>query len=341
MRTWLSRPITIVLIVAVAFLAIIAGSLFVAKSVTRPVADVIKPVSAEASAPVPKEMPKSGGEDAAEAPAEKPAVLQPAPAVSVDPHEAALAAMSGVGGCTLDTFPKGEQFGLQLLVSQFDGRLWVFDPANPVPVAVQPHMDEMPADYTLAGCSMLVEGRKDSSKAHHIWIIQSQFGRNYLDADGKFRAWEMSVWVYPANWNMDDFSAEKLPIAGEFQDKKRANMQYNASTEYDWPIYVHKVNGEVIYHGPGTYLGYNDLKDSCNFAQPQLIAVTGQPVLEELKFNASIGAYGCRTVALIDDEVETWENARDNILLGSVTAYLMPKDWSQAQIDDFVESLGW
>ncbi|HOP39370.1 MAG TPA: hypothetical protein PL154_03875, partial [Candidatus Woesebacteria bacterium] len=56
-------------------------------------------------------------------------------------------------------------------------------------------------------------------------------------------------------------------------------------------------------------------------------------------FNASIGAQGATTVALLDEEeLLFWDGAQDNILFQSVQAWLMPSTWDQSQIENWAKA---
>jgi hypothetical protein len=185
----------------------------------------------------------------------------------------------------------------------------------------------------VSGCNMIFEGRLDQSQEHHIYVLRSSAGKGpYFDSDGNFIFLEGSVWIYPTGWNMDDFGAEKPPIAAEFVNAKRDNMRANG---YDWPIIVHKTDGSTVEFPAGTKVMGVTLPNNCDFSEPQAITVSGVYDPQTGQFVASIGAAGCTTVALLDSKVFQWEGAKDGVTYKQVEAWLMPANYSQQQIDAF------
>ena len=255
--------------------------------------------------------------------------------VASDSHGAAIATAVAGPECALNEFPKEERFGVQLWVNEIKGTVWEFEVATARRMSTQNH-PELPLDAELAGCALLIESREDTLESHHIWVIQTKDGQNYLD-DGVFKCVECSAWAYPTNWNIGVFDPEeKAPIAAEFVDAKRHNMQENG---YDWPIFVHTLNNVVLEFAPGAEYGA-ELPNNCAFSEPEAIEVTGLFDTESLIFNASIGAEDCVTIAWLDgsSEPEQWQGARDNVLFSSVEAWMMPSYWDQAKIDVWVAS---
>ncbi|BCX14320.1 MAG: hypothetical protein KatS3mg088_003 [Patescibacteria group bacterium] len=219
------------------------------------------------------------------------------------------------------------QSGVQLKVDQkTDSGWWEFDPAKAVRVGDRAH-----PDASLAGCPVIIEGRKDLAEEHHIWILMPGNNR-YLDSDGVFRARELSAWAYPSSWNLDDFSAAKPPIVAEFVDAKVNNMKANG---YSWPIFVHLSDGTTLQFKPGDKVGAV-LPSNCDFAEPSRINVTGVYDTSTKTFKASIGAEGCWTAARIDGDWVSWQNARDNVQFSSIEAWLMPLTWDKTQIDEWI-----
>lgn len=181
---------------------------------------------------------------------------------------------------------------------------------------------EQLADY--AGCNILVEGRQTLDPEHHIWVFSGP--------DWELPVREASLWVYPIGWNMADFSTVKPPIASEFVTAKRHNQLAN---DYDWVIFVHV--GENTYVFPaGQDTPVVILPDNAQFSDPQPLAVHG--VWDGSAFNASIGAEGATTVALLDDQLAFWVNAQDNVIFSSVQAWLMPSTWTEAQVKTWAEA---
>lgn len=171
-----------------------------------------------------------------------------------------------------------------------------------------------------SGCNTLVEGRQSLNEEHHVWVFDPGV------------VWELpvreaSLWVYPASWNMVNFSAEKPPIAAEFVAAKRHNQIAN---HYDWPIFVH--DGLYVYVFPaGMDVPEVVLPDNADFLDPQPLAVHGVWD-QKATFSASIGAEKATTVALLDGELFFWVNAQDNIHFTSVQAWTMPSSWTEAQV---------
>ena len=176
------------------------------------------------------------------------------------------------------------------------------------------------------GCNVLVEGRAELINEHHIWILLGEW---------QLPIREGSLWVYPADWNMADFSAEKPPIAAEFVTAKRHNMLENG---YDWLIFVH-VGNDTYKFPAGATTPVVVLPDNAEFSEPQWISVHGIWDQQSTAFNASIGAQGATTVALLDEEeLLFWDGAQDNILFQSVQAWLMPSTWDQSQIENWAKA---
>ncbi len=169
------------------------------------------------------------------------------------------------------------------------------------------------------GCNALIEGRQVLAEEHHIWVFEGL-------AEWELPVREGSLWVYPIGWNMSDFSAAKPPIASEFVTAKRHNQLAN---DYDWVIYVHDGKNTFVFPAgqdtPSVFL-----PDNAAFSQPQPISVHG--IWDGSSFNASIGAEKATTVALLDGELFSWVNARDNIHFSSIQAWTMPSSWSAAQV---------
>jgi len=174
-------------------------------------------------------------------------------------------------------------------------------------------------------CSFLIEGRSSLIEEHHIWIFSSQ--------DWELKIREGSVWVYPAEWNMDDFSSEKPPIAAEFVAAKRENQIANA---YDWDIFVHTINGDVIKFPAGVSVPdvVDVVLENGNISIPRRIEVNG--IWNGNNFVASVGAANTITVAEIDNEIYFWVSAKDNIEYLSLEAYTMPKDWNEEEIIEWI-----
>jgi len=182
---------------------------------------------------------------------------------------------------------------------------------------------EQLAEY--AGCNILVEGRIELVEEHNIWLFRGQWQLSIREG---------SLWVYPADWNMADFSTEKPPVAAEFVTAKRQNQVANG---YDWIIFVHDgENNYVFPAGQDTPLVV--LPDNAGFSEPQWISVHGIWDQKSTAFNASIGAEGATTVALLDEELFFWDGAQDNILFQSVQAWLMPSTWDQSQIENWAKA---
>lgn len=170
------------------------------------------------------------------------------------------------------------------------------------------------------GCNVLIEGRKVLIEEHHIWLFH--------DETWTLKVREASLWVYPSDWNMDDFGAEKAPIATEFVVAKRNNQLENG---YDWKIFVHTLTGNSVMFPAGSTMPAVDLPDNAAFDDPEPIEIHG--VWDGKAFDASIGGEKTITVALLDGTLYWWKNAKDNVLYKSVEAYTMPSAWSQDQIE--------
>lgn len=171
------------------------------------------------------------------------------------------------------------------------------------------------------GCNFLFEGRQDLTEEHNIWV--------FYGLDWQLKVREGSLWVYPADWNMTDFSTEKSPIAAEFVTAKRHNQVANG---YDWVIFVH--DGENIYEFPaGKDTPIVVLPDNAQFSEPEPLAVQG--IWNGQMFDASIGAENTVTVALLDGQLFYWANAQDNIVYKTVQAWIMPSGWSLDQIESW------
>lgn len=173
--------------------------------------------------------------------------------------------------------------------------------------------NQMAALRRYQGCNFLVEGRVDTSKEeHHIWVFDGRWS---------LKVCEGSLWVYPKDWNMADFSTEKPPIMAEFVTAKRRNQHDNA---YDWVIVGH--DGNKKYEFPaGQATPKVNLPDNGNFSTPRLISVHG--IWGDGSFSASIGAEDTYTVAKIDGDVVYWYNAKDNVEYSSIEAYTMPSSY--------------
>lgn len=236
-----------------------------------------------------------------------------------------------VAACVLDSFPESARFGVQLEVKKLINTDWEFDPSHASRVAGDITHPELKADADLSGCPILIEGRKILNQEHHIWILIPG-DKLYLDADGVFRAKEFSAWAYPSNWNMEDFSTAKAPIAGEFVDAKVNNMKAN---DYSWPIFVHLSDGTTLQFKPGDKVGAV-LPNNCNFAEPSHLNVTGVYDSSNKTFDASIGAEACITAAKINGSWFSWHDAKDNVQFSTIEAWLMPSTWDQTQIDAWI-----
>lgn len=173
------------------------------------------------------------------------------------------------------------------------------------------------------GCNFLFEGRQFLTKEHHIWVFQG--------SEWQLKVREGSLWAYPSDWNMVDFSTEKPPIAAEFVTAKRQNQLMN---DYDWVIFVH--DGENIYEFPaGQDTPVVVLPDNAQFSEPEPLVVQG--VWDGEVFNASIGAENTITIAFLDGKLFYWQDAVDNISYKSVQAWIMPSGWSFEQIEGWAE----
>ena len=176
-------------------------------------------------------------------------------------------------------------------------------------------------------CNFLVEGRVQLVEEHHIWV--------FTGTDWYLEIREGSLWAYPESWNMDDFSAEKAPITTEFVVAKRRNQLQNG---YDWPIFVHQLSGNTVKFPAGSDLPEAVLPDNADFAQPEPLEIHGVWDSKSASFNASIGAEGVTTVALLDGQLVYWVGAQDNVVYKSVEAWLMPSKWSQGQIEAWAKA---
>ncbi|MFA6814585.1 MAG: hypothetical protein WCR60_03505 [Patescibacteria group bacterium] len=184
---------------------------------------------------------------------------------------------------------------------------------------------EQLADY--AGCNILIEGRQQLNEEHHIWL--------YLGGQWELPVREGSLWVYPTGWNMDNFAAEKAPIATEFVVAKRHNQLQNG---YDWPIYVHTLSGNVVLFPEDSELPEVELPNNADFLEPESIVIHGIWDSKTTAFNASIGAEGATTVALLDGQLYYWAEAQDNVVYKNGKAWLMPSTWEQSQIESWAEA---
>ena len=234
--------------------------------------------------------------------------------------------------CVLDSFPKEQRFGVQLTVDKKSDTNWEFNPQVAKRVSGDSAHPELRADADLAGCPVIIEGRKTLVKEHHIWVLLPG-AKLYLDPDGIFRAKEFSAWAYPSDWNLDDFSTTKPPIAAEFVNAKTKNMKAN---NYSWPIFVHLANGNTLQFEAGQLVNNVTLPNNCNFTQPSKLNVTGVYDPGKNSFDASIGADGCWTVAKIDGFWTKWQGAKDNIVFRTVEAWLMPSTWNETNIDAWI-----
>lgn len=190
-----------------------------------------------------------------------------------------------------------------------EGQMWVFDP-------------------NVTGCLILFEGRLDTSKVHHIYILRgAEAEEMYNGEDGKFRYMEGSLWFYGRGTDM-------VQMSQEFHDAKRINMQRNG---YDWPIWVHGADGNVMEYPAGTLLNV-ELPNNCQFAAPQRVSVHGIYDAGTGNFNASIGAEGCTTVAWVNGEVTQWQNALDNVEFTTIEAWLMPGLWDATQVQAWINT---
>lgn len=259
-------------------------------------------------------------------------------AVTPEPTETVVLAS---GACALDLFPKAQRFGVQLEVKKnlFDkakdligiSNDWEFGPAGAKRVEGDSTHPELNADADLSGCTFVIEGRKDLIEEHHIWILVPG-DIKYLDPDKMFRAKEFSAYAYPNDWNVEDFSAAKPPIAAEFVDAKRINMQQNG---YDWPIFVHLSSGNVLEFEKGDKVGAK-LPNHCDFAEPARLNVAGVYDSVSKDFNASIGADGCWTAAKVDGQWRHWRNALDNVQFSLIEAWLMPSSWTVDLVEAWI-----
>jgi hypothetical protein len=246
------------------------------------------------------------------------AVIQPAPAV----QPATGVQASTLAPCSLS------DGGVQLQLTQV-GDEWIFDPAKPV--VVNRYAGTHDASQLL-GCNFIAEGRKILVQEHHIWVIRSGGGAlNYLDADGMFRAKEMSVYAYPINWQMDPMQGEtKLSISEEFQAAKQLNQLRNG---YDWPDFIHLTDGTTITYAVGKSAGiaYTSCKD---ITEPKHMFVTG--IVGSTTYTASIGAEGCWTAAKIDGSWTHWRDAKDNVVFKTVDTWLMPSTFTEQNTLDWI-----
>jgi len=169
------------------------------------------------------------------------------------------------------------------------------------------------------GCPVVVEGRLNDDKRHDIWVFNG-------NEDWSLKVMEGTPWAYPYDWNMTDFSTEKPPIATEFVVAKRNNQR---DEKYDWPIYLHIGDTTYIYPA-GSMMPKVQLPDNASNSTPKPINIHGTAFGNG--FNASIGAEGTYTVAIIDGTLFYWKNAQDNIFYSEVEAYTVPSDWTVAQL---------
>ena len=262
------------------------------------------------------------------------ATLSPAAiddATEVPEVKGEVPAATAVTECVLDSYPESSRFGVQLSVLKMSGQEWEFDPNNANRVVGDTTHPELTAGADLSGCPVLIEGRKTLNKEHHIWILNPNDGQ-YLDNDGVFRAKEFSAWAYPSNWNVEDFSTTKAPIAAEFVDAKVNNQKAN---DYSWPIFVHKSDGTVLQFKAGDKTGAV-LPNNCNFTEPSHLNVTGVYNSSNKTFDASIGGEGCWTAAKIDGSWTSWVNAKDNVVFTSIEAWLMPSNFTEQNTLDWI-----
>jgi hypothetical protein len=196
------------------------------------------------------------------------------------------------------------------------------------------------ADLSTNGCALLFEGRIEPGEAlHRIIVLRSYNGENAeFVKNGKFTYAEGSIWGYDRTWNMEDFSSKKPPISAEFVNDKRAVMQAN---DYDWPILVYTTDGQIMDFSPGQEWANVVDNNACEFDQPQMIPVHGQKISGENLFSAAVGALNCTTVAWIDGSKspEVWQGQRDaenKVVYTTIEAWLMPSDWSETQIADWI-----
>jgi hypothetical protein len=282
-----------------------------------------------------------------------PGVSDDAPPIVAEPDETPVPrATEGPGVLVTGEAPMADlpcsldDWGIQLLVDKADDSLWVFDPENMT--VIMPDGEAKPIPEYTAGCNILVEGRKVLTEEHHIWILRANGDPDiaYLETSGqnkdKFVCAECSVWIYPTGWNMQTRNTGKPSIAEEFVDAKRLNMQENATTPYDWPIFVHTSDGSVWEFGSGEFASSNGGKDvylSCSEIEaPERLEVTG--LIGDNGRIASIGATGCTTLAWVNQSAKPfqWQGAADNFPFQVVEAWMMPTNWDQAKIDSWVAS---
>jgi len=176
------------------------------------------------------------------------------------------------------------------------------------------------------GCNILIEGRQKLIQEHHIWLIYGQW---------ELPIREGSLWVYPSGWNMDNFGSEKPPIATEFVVAKRHNQIAN---DYNWPIIVHTLAGDTVLFPEGSQMPEVILPNNADFLEPESIVIHGIWDSKTTAFNASIGAEGATTVALLDGQLVYWVEAQDNVVFKNAKAWLMPNSWSMDQIKSWAES---
>ncbi len=132
---------------------------------------------------------------------------------------------------------------------------------------------------------------------------------------------------------MDDFTTEKAPIATEFVVAKRNNQLENG---YNWPIVVHTFLGNTVVFPIDSTMPEVVFYDNADFTHPQLIVIQG--IWNGENFVASIGAQKTITVALLDDNLYFWQNAKDNIPFQTANAWTMPSTWDQSQIENWAET---
>lgn len=183
--------------------------------------------------------------------------------------------------------------------------------------------DSMKELAAYKGCNFLIEGRQVLVEEHHIWL--------FLDPSWTLKILEGSLWAYPEAWNMGDFSTKKAPIAAELVTAKRNNQKENG---YDWVIFVH-VDKDVYEFPAGATTPKVVLPDNANFQSPEPIEVHG--VWNGDGFDASIGAEKTITVALLDEKLVFWREAKDNVSYKSIQAWTMPSSWSFDQVKVWAE----
>ncbi|MPN08516.1 hypothetical protein SDC9_155798 [bioreactor metagenome] len=77
------------------------------------------------------------------------------------------------------------------------------------------------------------------------------------------------------------------------------------------------------------------LPDNAQFTEPEPVEVHG--VWNGKVFVASIGGEKTVTVALVDETLFFWKDAKDNVLFKKIQAWTMPSSWSQDQIESWAK----